>query len=178
MTSTNIPLDSVDIILDYYYSIVDEPIDILNVIVYDSSQFIDVSIYTMDNEYIHRLLSGFRSSGTVLTRYWNGVDNDGKIAPSGKYLLCYIMGQSVVKQIHYLLGGTITAKSDSLGRFSILSNALPVGESFDIFNSDNTYDKTVRILPKVRLEFITSNNNASYDVELAKDKITTDIFIL
>jgi len=182
LTSSNgIPIDSAGVQLNYYFRYYsDEPVDTAEAIVNDSSQFIDVSVYTKEHVFLKTLYSGRAGfTGPIPYVYWDGKDSQGVSMPSGKYLLRYEIDSVFIKYSTTILQGQISAVTDSWGRFVIPNEYLPVGEIFNIYYLSGQYYITYQVEPRIALVFIRGDKRTDYyTVELQKDKITTGAFTL
>lgn len=179
-TPNGIPLDSVSVWLSYVAVPVSYiPLDTMQVIVKDSTKIVYVAVYSSDFRYVHRLFLGYRSPGPVPRFKWNEQDDSGHYVPSGKYFIQYVYDASVVKVVPYLAEGHRTAMTNSSGEFVLSNDRLPVGELFDFYTNDGTYDATYQVLPEIELVFTRGTlQPSSYDVSLDQNKITRGVFKL
>jgi hypothetical protein len=178
-TSNGIPLDSVDVRLYYRYQLFStSPIDTQTVYVADSTKILDISVYTVNNVFVRNLFFGFRRIGVVPRARWDGVDDDGKAVPSGKYIIRYVVDTAIVKQSATVVEGHSTAMSDATGRFTITNDHFPIGDIFDFYDSQGAYVESDMIISNVDLELRKSNLYETYPVELINNQITSGVFIL
>ncbi len=179
VTSANgIPIDSVDVILDYYVQPQAVPLDTDRVFLADSTQLLDIAVYTPQNTRVRELYHGTHAAGLLPRTYWDGLDDGGNSMPSGKYFIRYTISNEIAKQVPtlvYLHSTTMTANG---GQFTISNDRLPIGDIFDIFDASGTYVETVQIVPDIILVLKKLSLGQSYDVTLVKDQITTRTFIL
>lgn len=180
-TANGIPVDSAGVQLYYYYRYYgDQPVDTTEAIVTDSSQMIDVSVYTKEYVFLKTLYSG-RAGFTGRIPYidWDGNDSQGVSMPSGKYLIRYVIDSVFIKYSTTVLHGQVSVLTDGWGNFSIPNECLPVGEIFDIYYLNGQYYVTYQVEPRIALVFIRGDKRTDYfTVELQKDKITTGAFTL
>jgi hypothetical protein len=177
-SSGGVPIDGVDVILDYYAEPETVPVDTQHVVLADSTLFVDISVYTPQNVFLRRLFGGFRLPGVVPRAQWDGLDVDGRRVPSGKYFIRYTVGSEIVKQVPTIIYFHSTAMTDPGGHFTITNDHLPIGELFDIYDTTGAYVETIRIVPDVILDFKKLSLDKTYDLLLTKNQITTGNFIL
>ena len=176
--TSGVPIDSVDVILDYYGQPQAVPFDTQRVVLTDSTLFVDISVYTPQNVYLRRLFGGFRSVGILPRLHWDGLDDAGKPVPSGKYIVRYTLGSEIAKQIPTLIFLRSTAMTDGGGHFTITNDHLPIGDLFDFYDNTGAYVETIQIVSNVILDFKKLTLDKTYDVRLKKNHITTENFIL
>lgn len=181
-TDNGLPIDSASVELYYYFRYYsDEPIDTIQAVVTDSSQLVDISVYTADYEFIKTLFSGPARMTGPLPRYsgWDGYDWRGVPMPSGKYLVRYKIDTSVIKYSVIILHGQVTTFTDQRGMFTIPNENLPVGELFDIYYPSGQYYVTYQVEERIALVFTRGDRHTDYlTLNLQKDKITTGAFKL
>jgi hypothetical protein len=180
VTSANgIPLGDVQLILYYnydYYSTT--PVDTQKVIVQTATRVVDVAIYTASHVFVRQLYFGYHAPGPLSLFSWDGRDAYGRNVPSGKYLMRFALDNVVIKYSTIIIDGNITAITDSTGKFSIGNDNLPVGELFDFYLDNGTYDATYQVEPEVELVFSRGGYQSSYDVALQKDAVAQGVFKL
>ncbi len=178
-TPNGVPIDSVSVILYYYYVLsYAPPLDTQRVVITDSAQFVDITVYSIHSTPVQHLFAGIQPPGVVSRAQWDGLDSTGKAVPSGKYFIQYKVGSTVEKRSPVLIDGHTTTMTDLSGTFTITNDHFPVGDFFDIYSSDGTYDKTIQIAPEVDLEFLKVGVDRVYTIQLTKDQITTQFFTI
>ena len=147
-----LPIDAVNVRVYYYYDLLrNTPIDTLPVLVTDSTKIVDIAVYTSSFHLVREIFLGYRSPGRVPHYQWDGRDDNNKPVPNGKYFVRYVIDTTIVKFSTIIIDGHISATSDSSGHFTLTSDRLPVGEVFDHYLSNNTYEGTYRVLPEIDL---------------------------
>jgi hypothetical protein len=179
VSSGGLPVDNVDVRLYYNYDIVGTtPIDTQKVIVTDPSTIVDIAVYTQTFNRVRELYLGTMPVGTVPRMQWDGRNDSGAFEPPGKYLVRYVLDAVVVKYSTEILEGTHTATTDSLGRFTISNSRFPIGEIFDNYLQNNTYDATYRVRSDVDIVLRKVGFQSVYNQTISKDKQTTVVFTL
>ena len=176
VTSSNgIPLGNVKINLYYYYDYYSTtPIDTQKVIVRPTTKVVDVAILNAAYVFVRQLYLGYHAPGPLLPILWDGLDAQGAPVPSGKYLMRFVLDNLLVKYTTIIIDGNVTSVTDSMGRFSIRGENLPIGAIFDSYFSNNTYDATYIVLPEVDLLITQSNKQKLYSaIQLNNNLITT-----
>jgi hypothetical protein len=174
-------LRDVVVSLYYYYdSVAATPTDTQQVIVTDSMKIVDISVYTLQYEFIRTLFLGrMPQTGPIRRQYWNGRNSQNQQVGSGMYLIRYYVDTAVVKFSPIVIDGAPTDTTDRLGHFAILKNNLPIGEQFDYYDSSRTFKAVYKILPMIKLNFQYQDRSVTYDsIQLVKGKITNGSFIL
>ncbi|MBI4548845.1 MAG: hypothetical protein HY707_12755 [Ignavibacteriae bacterium] len=179
-TENGVPLDSVQVILYYNYNLMGTtPIDTVQVYLTDLTQVVDVAVYTPRFEFVRQLcLNCLDTVGPVPRFQWNGRDNSGRMCPSGKYLIRYVIDNVIVKDSPLILEGRTTAMTDADGRFTITNDRLPIGEVVDRYDSNDQYLGTFEVTPTVELLFNKFALYVPYSLIVTKDRITTGVFTL
>jgi len=179
-TSNSIPISGAQVILYYNYIPVDYgPVDSIQVVVRDTSVTVDVSVVTTGYDFVVTLFHGHRSAGPLPPYFWNGTDARGALRPSGKYLIRYSLGSTIVKYSTFILEGTPTATTDVNGLFTITDDHFPIGEVFDVYNDDGSYYGTLELIPNVALQFQYGSHASVFpSVDLTPDYITFGAFTL
>ena len=179
-TSNSIPISGAQVILYYNYIPLDYgPVDSIQVIVRDTNVTVDVSVVTTSLDFVVTLFHGHRSAGLVPPFFWNGRDSKGALRPSGKYLLRYSLGSTIVKYSTFVLEGTPTATTDVNGLFTITNDHFPIGEIFDVYNDDGSYFATLQLIPNVALEFQYGSHASVFpSVDLTENFVTFGAFTL
>jgi len=176
--SDGAPVQGASVRLYYYYDDTQTgPVDTIAVIVTDTTKAVDVSVYTTSYFFLRTLFFGYRHAGPVPRFTWDGLDRNGTQMPSGKYLIGYQVGDTLVKFSPVLVDGEISARTDGLGQFRLSNANLPVGDLFDFYTSDGSFGATLRVAPVITLEFQKQSLRAIYSsIPLLKDKVTTGAF--
>jgi hypothetical protein len=179
-TVNGVPIEGVSIRLWYDYRYVgDSPADTVTVVVTDSTKIVDVAVYTPDLRFVKQLFLGYRPTGPLSRFRWDGLDQFGGPAPSGKYLVRYAVDTVVVKFTPVVIDGRVTAVTDARGRFTLKGSQLPVGEVFDFYLGPNAYEGTYAIAPLIGLDLLKSSRVKRYgSITLLKNRITTSNFTL
>jgi hypothetical protein len=174
-TPDGAPVQGASVRVYFYYDTHTGPIDTIAVVVTDTTKAVDVSVYTVSYRFVRTLFFGYRHSGPVPRFIWNGLDEKAAQMPSGKYYIGYQVGDSLVKFSPVLLDGEISATTDGLGQFRLTN--LPVGELFDVYHLDGSYDTTLSVAPAIDLVFQKQGRQVPYiDIPLLDNKITTGAF--
>jgi hypothetical protein len=180
-TSNGIPIEGARVELYYYYRYNSEQsVDSVQAVVTDSSQMIDVSVYTTDYEYLKTLYSG-RAGMTGLIPYyvWDGKDWHGDTLPSGKYLIRYVIDNTIIKYSTTILEGHVSAVTDYRGMFSISNEHLPIGELFDVYFLSGQFYASYQVEERIELVFRYGYARSGFiPLDLQKNKITTGAFTL
>lgn len=178
-TANGVPVEDVEVRLYYNYTLVrTTPIDSVPVVVTDSTDIVDIAVYTQRYEFVRQLFLSYLPVGLVPRARWDGRDTSGTPVPSGKYLIRYVVDTVIVKYSPVLISRNHTSTTDSFGRFIIPTDRFPIGELFDFYDSQNSYTGTYTVNPHIGLEFRKLNFRTSYSIELLKDQITSIVFTL
>ena len=181
VTSSNgVPISDVDVKLYYTNKRVGgTPIDTQLVVVTSATHIVDVAVYTAGYAFVRQLFLGYRSPGVLPVYRWNGLDENGASAGSGKYLIRYVVDTSIVKYSPVIIDGQLTARTDIFGHFTLGMKNLPIDERFDIYDSFGVFYGVYEVEPEIEIglrKFTTSRRYTS--IALTKDKTTTRTFIL
>ena len=179
--STGYVLRDAVVSLYYYYdSVATTPTDTQQVIVTDSMKIVDISVYTLQYEFIKTLFLGrMPQTGPIRRQFWNGRDSQNHQVGSGMYLIRYYVDTAVVKFSPFVIDGAPTDTTDRFGHFAIQKNNLPIGEQFDYYDSTRSFQAVYKILPMIKLNFQYQDRIVTYDsIQLVKGKITNGSFIL
>ena len=172
-------MENADVRLYYNYDIVGTtPIDTQQVIVANPLTIVDVDVYTPAMYHVRQLFHGYLSIGPVPRMQWDGRNDTGATMPSGKYLVRYALDSAVVKFSIEILEGTSTTTTDILGRFTLSNNRFPIGEVFDNYYSNNTYDATYRVRSEVDVLVRKLGVQSVQTITMLKDKQTNAVFTL
>ena len=179
ITSGGTPVGDVDIRLYYDYDLIDTtPIDTQKVIVTNPSSSVDVAVYTTEFRRVRELFHGYFPVGPVPRMQWDGRNDSGAPMPSGKYLVRYALDTVVVKYSTEIVEGTHVATTDSLGRFTLPNDRFPVGEVFDHYFQNNSYDATYRVRSDVDILLQKFSLQTIHNQIMVKDKPTNAVFTL
>ncbi len=178
-TANGVPIGGVAVRLWYYYlPVYSGPTDTLQVFVTDSTKIVDIAVYTPDYHFVRQIFLGYRSPGPLPRYRWDGFDQFGNVAPSGKYLIRYAIDTVIYKYSPLVIDGRITAQTDPLGRFTLKGAQLPVGDVFDFWNGP-AYDGTSEIDAQIGIDLTKLSSFKRYEaVALTKDRITNYNFTL
>lgn len=178
-TPNGIPLDSVQVILWYTYSLYrTTPLDTIQVVVTDSTKILYVAVYTSNFRYVRKLFFSFHRTGVVPRFPWNEKDDNGNFVPSGKYIIRYVYDTTIVKDVPHIAEGHPTAMTDARGRFSLTNANLPIGEIADFYYSNGDYEGTLRVQNDIILEFVKGEARNVYRVALQRNKLVRGSFTL
>lgn len=179
-TTDGMPLDSVSVVL--YYSCMPvslSPLDTIQVNVTDSTKIVYVAVFDVNNSRVRKLYQRYRHPGPVPRFSWDERDDGGQFVPSGKYWIEYVYGDTLVKAVPYLAEGHVTTMTNSIGEFTIPTERLPVGELFDFYNDDGSYDATYQVFPQIDLVFRRSTSRSLvYEVPLDHNRVSHGVFKL
>lgn len=174
-----IPLDSVDVRLWYNYVPANTPPnDTTRVVVTDPTDVVDIAVFTPTYQFVRQLFFSYRPTGPIPRAQWDFYDYQGKLAPSGKYIVRYTLDTVIMKEEIRIVEGTSVAKTDAFGKFSIAADRLPIGERFDIYNLLNRYVGTYEVTPEIYLELRKSVLYASTTVRIESGRITNAAFTI
>lgn len=180
VTSVNgVPIDSAVVILSYTYTRAQTtPLDTIQFSIPDSLIVLHVGVYTPDYKYVRKLFYGIPNPGVLQRFFWNELDDSARVVPSGKYLINYEYGDSIIKTVPWLAEGNESAYTNKLGEFELYNQNFPIGEVFDFFNSRNEYEGTFRVLPEIKLKITKGNLTSSNFITLQKDRLTYRVFTI
>lgn len=170
-----IPLKDVQVILYYYYDYYSTtPVDTQKVIVQSTTKVVDIAVYTVTHILVRQIYFGYHAPGPMAPVLWDGLDAQGKNVPSGEYLMRYALDGVVAKYSILVVDGTVTASTDSTGKFSVSGSTLPVNAVFDAYFSNGKYDASYIVLPEVDILIRGYSTQKLYSaIELATDQVTT-----
>jgi hypothetical protein len=179
-TVNGVPIDGVEVRVWYYYGYVGStPIDTQKVVVTDSTKIVDIAVYTPDLRFVKQVFLGYRSTGPLPRFRWDGFDQFGAPAPSGKYLMRYALDTVIYKYSPLIVDGRKTAVTDVFGHFTLKGPQLPVGEQFDLYSGPTTYDGTYEIEATVAIDLLKLSHAKRYtSVTLTKNRISNYNFTL
>ncbi|MBI3585748.1 MAG: hypothetical protein HY088_01300 [Ignavibacteriales bacterium] len=142
---------------------VNDPVKIILVGVYDRK------------EHLKRILFNGRAERGPFVIVWDQKESNGVPAPSGVYTVRYIVDEQTKKSYPVTVSGNVTARTDSLGKFLIPDDNLPIDfYPVPLYNSDSSvYYGNHRIIPYVVLQFaLAENNSRSIYLHIEKNHIT------
>src|ERR1041385_5721163 len=180
-TGTGAPVDSVSVTLSYVNAIIgSSPMDTQIVMVTNPNQILDVKVFTPGFEQVRKLYPGTFPVGIVPRYQWDGVGDDGKLVPSGKYLVRYSVDAAIVKYSTVVISGNVTALSDANGRFTLPAARLPIDQVYDKYSTDGVYIGTAVILPAISIALgkPPSTTIVRSTFSLQRDQVTVASFTL
>jgi len=181
ISADGVPMRNASVKVRYYY---DEysatPLDTSRIIISGTPKYMVVVVVTPEDKQVKQLYAGYPSGGIFPRLSWNELNDSGQYAPSGKYIIRYTYGTDVVKETPYVAENHVTTTTDANGEFLLTNNALPIGEVFDIYDTDNpsVFYGAYKIYTVVRLIITKGNLVASSDVQLEKNTLTRRVFTL
>jgi hypothetical protein len=166
------PIQNVNVVLYYdTEEISDTQMDTATAFVTDTSQIVTVEIFNVNNILVKKIFFGKMNIGLVPQLFWNGLNDKGDEVVSGYYIMRYKIDSSVVKESPLIVDGHVSARTDSIGRFIISNDCLPVGKIYDRYLQNN-FQGAYIISPSVVLTLIDGNLERSGRVYLNKNAIT------
>ena len=178
-TKDGLPIDSVVVSLQYHFSVYQyTPLDTVQVFLADSTRRMFVGVFTPDDRRVRTLFDDRFPAGLFPNYYWDEKDDSGQYVPSGKYFVKYINDTAIVKIVPWLADAHQTTMTNIAGQFSLTSSSLPLGELFDLYYYDSSYDATYRVMTGIRLFFNRGQLRGMSEVSMEKDKITRGSFIV
>jgi len=178
-TPNGTSVESVSVVLFYRYEYLQpNPLDTITVYIYDSLKNVYVGVYNIDGRYVRRLFLDFLSIGPLPRFHWDERDDGGKTVSSGKYFIRYEYNDTVRKIVPYLADGNTSAITDRKGEFVLTNRFFPIGEAFDFYRCNGTFDGVFRVRAMVVLNFKKGSLSSTYEIRMQKDKITRGIFTL
>jgi hypothetical protein len=180
-TKNGIPIDSVQVSLFYYYDYIgNQQLDTVEIIITDTMQVLDVTVFTNKFKEVRKIFSGrWKKLGPVQHIYWNGRDDNNNPAPSGLYYMIFTLDSAVIKRNNMIIEGNVTTVTDYYGRFTLPNETLPVGAVFDAYNDDGSFYGVLKIEPKIALSLNKRQSVATYEsIQLTKNTITSLALIL
>lgn len=168
------PVKNVDVKVFYNYEYVDynsPPSKEYDVP--DPSPTVTVVVRNRNGQNIRTLYSGNPPPGPFLVE-WDKKDADSVDAPSGVYSVHYLVNNTTQKSYDIAVEGTLVARSDSLGKYVIPNDNLPVGfYPVPLYNADKTlFYGNHRISSSILLLFSTSARYREVYITVVKDRVT------
>ncbi len=179
ISSDGVPVTNVAVKVLYYYRKVSySPMDTARIFIADTTKSMQVTVVTPTLTHVKFLYSGYPSAGVFPRQIWNELTDSGESVPSGKYLIRYSYGGSVVKVTPYIVENTVTTWTDAEGAFVLDNTALPIEERFDIYDqaAPHSFIGAYEIRPLVRLVFIKYGDTMWQEFEVQKNKLTRRVF--
>jgi hypothetical protein len=177
VTSTNgVALDEVTVRV--YYNLTKTrttPLDTINYLVADSTKHLKVDVYDARERFIQNLYLAFAETGPLPRIFF---DAPGDTFQSGKYLIKYQYDNRILKTVPVLIEGKITATSDYKGEFILEHDALPVGEEFDMYDSNRHFVGVYRVEKNIDLSLKKESKRGEYSIVVLKDFITKRTFTI
>lgn len=172
-TSSGTPIESVMVYLSYdKIKISSTPLDTFNLYISDPNINVVVNVYDISDEFIKILFSGKLPVGPVSRFNWFGELDSINVAPSGYYKIRIYFNNQLVKEYPIIVEGNLTAISNKKGEFFIYNKNLPIGKLFDIYDYQNRYIGTYKIVESVLLELEYRTYIKRGYVNLNQNKIT------
>jgi hypothetical protein len=139
----------------------------------DSATTVTVRVLSSEDSVIRDLGTGVYGPGYLLVE-WDRKDDTGGDAPSGIYRVCYVVGGAISASYPVLVEGTLTARSDSTGSFTLWDRHLPIGFSpVPLYSQDSSvFYGTYRVAGTVILDLITPSKIHTIGVRPTRDLVT------
>ena len=144
-----------------------------------STPTVTVVVRNRAGQLIRTLFSGNPPAGPFVID-WDKKDVNGNDVPSSTYSVHYDVNNVSQKSYTVTVDGTIVTRTDTLGRYTVPGDNLPVGYyPVPIFSSSgSTFFGNHRITSLVRLSFVTPSRSRTVSVTLLKDRVTlVDVII-
>ncbi len=145
----------------------------------DSVTFVSMMVLDARDSVVRSLGEGLYAPGNILAT-WDRKDDGGGDVPSGVYRVCYRVGGEIAAAYAVLVEGTLTARSDASGAFTLWDYELPMGFSpVPLYSRDSTmYYGLYAITDVVVLDLVTPSRVHSIAVRPVKDRVTTVPLVL
>ncbi len=167
------PLANVNVFLSYeYVRISSTPIDTIVVVVVKESSLVSIDALSEKKTVIRNLFHGWRHTGPLPRYTWSGEIANNVFVPPGYYFIRYSIDSEIKKEVPITIERTKATSTDSLGKFIIPNQNLPVNKIIDRYDTSGRYLGTYRITEWVFLELYHGTIYRRGRVELQKDKIT------
>ena len=139
----------------------------------DSITFVRMQVLDPRDSVVRDLGSGWVAPGFLLAE-WDRTDEAGIEVPSGVYRVCYVVGGEIAGSYPVLVEGTLTARSDSSGAFTLWDHQLPMGFSpVPLYSWDSTvFYGTYSVAEVVILDLVTPSKIHSIAVRPSRDRVT------
>ena len=145
----------------------------------DSVTMVTVRVLSSEDSVVRELASGFYQPGFLLV-VWDRKDSAGSDVPSGAYRVCYIVGGQIVASYGVLVEGTLTARTDATGTFTLSNRHLPLGFApVPLYSRDSSvFYGTYSVGSAVFLELTTPTTIHTVGVRPSKDRVTAVSLVL
>lgn len=174
------PLPDVEVSVSYDYDYEnDDPPPSQAVTLTGAGQLVTVAVYDARNSLVRVISSELSEPGSYLVR-WDRLDSLGADVPAGLYEVRYIVGVDTPKVYDVLVDGTVTAKTDDLGKYVVGGEHLPVGAGpIPLYSDDGSvfYGNYI-VRPDVFLTFASATSTLTFTISLEKDRITPGDVVL
>ncbi|MFI5251376.1 MAG: hypothetical protein ACHQQQ_02995 [Bacteroidota bacterium] len=180
VTSENgAPLDSIAVWLTYTLVRVDfRPMDTSQIFVNTRSVIYRVDVFNLHGLPVRNLFYGYPAHGVFPLYSWDSKDSNGNYVASGKYLIKYQQDSTIIKIDPYLASGLLTTITDRNGYFSLGDDNLPIGELFDRYSSDGTFEGVFQVTSDVNLLLTHGLLRGQFTVPLQLNNVYHGNFIL
>jgi hypothetical protein len=167
------PLRNVLVVLEYQFIFVNEgPPPSRSYSVTDPNQVVVVAVYDSQDRHVRTLFQGTRPVGPMLVE-WDKKTAQGLDVPSGLYTVKYQENGVTKKSYTEIVSGTVTARTDSAGRYVIPPANLPIGyEPVYLSGTGGNYAGNYRIGDWVVLEFLVSGVSRQAYFALVRNHVT------
>ena len=169
-----VPMEGVEIYP--YYDLVyesSEPAPPRQYFVQDSVTFVSTRVLDGRDSVVRELGEGWFARGFLLAE-WDRRDGAGGDVPSGIYRVCYVVRDDIVHSYSVLVEGTLSARSDYSGIFTLWDQHLPMEFSpVPLFSADSSvYYGTYSIGRTVILDLVTPTTIHTIAVRPSKGRVT------
>ena len=145
----------------------------------DTLTQVTVRVLSSEDSVVRELGSGTYAPGFLLVT-WDRKDSSGNDVPSGAYRVCYIVDGLIVWSYGVLVEGTLTARTDASGAFTLWNRHLPLGFTpVPLYSRDSTvFYGTYSVGSAVILELTTPTTIHAVGVRPSKDRVTAVSLVL
>ena len=145
----------------------------------DSVTMVTVRVLSSEDSVVRELASGFYQPGFLLVE-WDRRDSVGNDVQSGAYRVCYIVDGQIVSSYGVLVEGTLTARTDATGAFTLSNRHLPLGFGpVPLYSRDSSvFYGTYSVGSAVFLELTTPTTIHTVGVRPSKDRVTAVSLVL
>ncbi len=167
------PVVGVNVSVRYDYELVDRnPAPPKDFTVTDSTKTVSVVVRNRSDQTIRTIFLGTLPSGNH-TYDWDMKDAFGNNPPASKYAVHYLVDGVSQKSYSVTVSGTIVALTDVQGQYTIPDDNLPIGfYPVPLYSFDKSiYYGNHRIVPSVRLAFVTTARTREVVVNVSKDVV-------
>lgn len=167
------PLADVSVFLSYeYVRISSTPIDTIVVVVVKDSSLVSIDALSEKKTVIRNLFTGWRRTGPIPRYTWSGEISNNVFVPPGYYFIRYSIDSEIKKEVPITVERTKTASTDSVGKFIIPNQNLPVNKIIERYDTSDRYLGTYTVTEAVFLELYHGSTYRRGRVDLKKDVIT------